>query len=121
MVKKENGLLTHITKLLEIFQVILWPFLLLWDLTINLVHPVNEVIGDWFCALGWFLLVLFMIIVLNSLYIAALMRYFFIIHQTRVNAYGKTRVKRILLVLSIAIPALQFILPAAAGSPSIHL
>jgi hypothetical protein len=78
---------------------------------------VNEVIGDWFCALVWLIWGCLGRIVLNSSFIAALMRYFFIIHETRVKAYGKKRAKRIFLVLSIAIPVFQFILQAAAGSP----
>ena len=48
MVKKEVGLLTDITKLFVISQMILHPILLFFDLTINLIYPVNEVIGDWF-------------------------------------------------------------------------
>ena len=117
MVKKEVGLLTEITKLFVISQMILYPILLFFDLTINLIYPVNEVIGDWFCTLGWFSWGLFMRIGLNNSFIAALMRYLFIIHETRVKAYGKRRVKRIFFVLSIAIPLFQFILQAADGSP----
>ena len=117
MTKKENGLLTEITKLFVISQMILHPILLFFDLTINLVYPVNEVIGNWFCSLGWLCWGIFMRIGLNHSFMAALMRYFFIVHENRVKAYGKRRAKRIFLILTIVIPLFQFILQAADGSP----
>ena len=110
MMKKENGLLTEITKLFVISQMILHPILLFFDLTINLVYPVNEVIGNWFCSLGWLCWGIFMRIGLNHSFMVALMRYFFIVHENRVKAYGKKRAKRIFLILAIAIPLFQFIL-----------
>jgi hypothetical protein len=116
-IKKEIGLLTEITKLFVISQMILHPIVLFFDLTINLIHPVNEVIGDWFCSVGWLTSGIGVRIVLNNSFMAALMRYFFIIHETRVKDYGKKRAKRIFLVLTFALPLFQFISQAAEGSP----
>ena len=116
-IKKEKSLLTQITKVFVLCQMILFPILVVTDLTINLVYPVNEVIGNWFCAVSWFLWGFGMGIVLNNSFIAALMRYFFIIHETKVKGFGKNRVQSIFLVLTIAIPIFQFILQVVDGSP----
>jgi hypothetical protein len=116
-IKKEKGLLTQITKVFLLYQMILHPAQILTDLTINLIYPVNEVIGDWFCALCWFLWGFGTGIVLNNSFMAALIRYFFIIHETKVKTFGKKRAQRIFLVLSIAIPLFQFILQVVDGSP----
>jgi hypothetical protein len=117
MIKKEKGVLTEMAKLCVLYQMILHPIQILMDLTINLVYPVNEVIGDWFCAFCWFLWGFGSGIVLNNSFMAALIRYCFIIHETKVKAFGKNRAKRIFLILSIAIPLFQFILQVVDGSP----
>ena len=113
--KKEKGLLTDTTKFLIVSQMILHPILVCFDLVINTIYPVNEIVGDWFCFLDWLLWGIFMRVWLSNSFIAALMRYLFIVHEEKVNTYGKEKVKRWFLYLSITIPIIQFSLRALNG------
>ena len=115
--KKETGLLTDITKLFILSQMILHPILLCFELVINTIYPVHAIVGGWFCFLDWLLWGIFMRIGLNNSFIAALMRYLYIVHEERVQAYGKDKVKRWFLLFSITIPVIQFTLQALDGSP----
>ena len=115
--KKEKGLLTDVTKLFIISQMILHPILHCLELVINLIYPVNEIIGDWFCFLDWLLWGVFMRIGVNNSFISALMRYLFIVHEEKVDTYGKEKVKRWFLYFSLTIPCIQFSLHALDLSP----
>ena len=115
--KKETSLLTDVTKLFIISQMILHPILLCLELVLNTIYPVNEIIGSWFCFLDWLLMGVFMRIGLNNSFITALMRYLFIVHEEKVDAYGKEKVKRWFLYFSITVPFIQFTLQALEGSP----
>ena len=115
--KKETGLLTDVTKLFIISQMILHPILHCLELILNTIYPVNEIIGGWFCFLDWTLMGVFMRIGVNHSFIDALMRYSFIVHEQKVKAYGKEKVKRWFLYFSITMPFIQFALQALEGSP----
>ena len=115
--KKEKSITNNVTKLFIISQMILHPILHILELIINTMYPVNEVIGNWFCFLDWLLWGVFMRIGLNNSFICALIRYFFIVHEEKVNHYGKTNVKRWFLYFSLAMPFIQFTLQALGSSP----
>ena len=115
--KKENGLLTDVTKVFIIGQMIFHPILLCLDFVVNTIHPVNEIIGNWFCFFTWLLWGVSMRIGVNNSFISALMRYLFIVHETKVNDYGKEKVKRWFLYFCLATPIIQFTLQALEGSP----
>ena len=104
LIKKENGLVNDVARLYIISLMIGGPFWLLFSGTIEFIHPANEVIGNWFCFVGSFICHLWLYIVLFHSFIVALMRYFFIVHQEKVEAYGKEKVKRIFFFLSFLVP-----------------
>ena len=52
--KKEPNIVTEMVKIFCWTQIIFQPILVFFDLSINLLHPVNEFIGHWYCSLGWF-------------------------------------------------------------------
>ena len=114
---KEKALLTDVTKFFIISQMILQPILTCLDLIINLIYPVNEVIGNWVCFLTWLLWGVFMRVGLNNSFVSALMRYFFIVHEKKVNEYGKEKIRRWFLYFSLVTPIIQFTLQAIEGSP----
>ena len=114
---KEKALLTDITKFFIISQMILQPILVCLDLIINLIYPVNEIIGNWLCFLTWLLWGVFMRVGLNNSFVSALMRYFFIVHEKKVNEYGKEKIRRWFLYFSLVTPIIQFTLQALDGSP----
>ena len=101
VVKREPSIDTHIMKIFCWTQITLHPILIFFDLTINLIHPINAVIGDWYCSFGWLLYSFSTKFVLNYSFFAALMRYFFVIHNDAVNTYGKEKFKRHFLHFSL--------------------
>ena len=115
--KKEKTLLTNLTKLFIIAQMIIHPIVHFFELVLNTIYPVHEIIGNWFCFLDWMLWGVFMRVGLNNSFIAALMRYLFIVHEEKVNEYGKEKVKRFFLYFSLITPFIQFTLQALGGSP----
>ena len=114
---KEKALLTDVTKFFIIAQMIFQPIMNVTDLITNLIYPVNEIIGNWYCFLTWLLWGVFMRVGLNNSFVSALMRYFFIVHEKRVNEYGKEKVRRWFLYFSLLTPIIQFTLQALQGSP----
>ena len=79
--KKNTGLLNDIVTVQSYTIIISFPSYLLFVTLTDFIHPLNEIIGQWFCSCGWFFLkVCFGIVTTNSL-IATLLRYLFIVHQ----------------------------------------
>ena len=115
--EKEKGLLKDVTKLFIIVQMILHPTFHCFEIIVNTVYPVNQVLGNWICFLVWLLWGVSGNIVLSNSFISALMRYLFIVQEQKVDTYGKERVKRWFLYSSIAIPIVQFAIHALQGSP----
>ena len=108
-IKKENGLVTEVAKLYLIALMIAGPYWLLYTTTIELIYPVNEIIGDWFCRGGAFIgYLLFFILAVHSFIVSSL-RYLFIVHEQRVTLYGKQKVQKLFFIFSILAPVLLMV------------
>ena len=114
--KEAKSILTDVTKLFVICQMIYHPILECILVTTNLIHPVDEIFGEWFCTLAWFSVNFFVRVALYNSFIVAVMRYIFIIHEARVAAYGKENIKRLFLYLTIGIPLLHMALKLPESS-----
>lgn len=101
MVKKNPSIDSTILMVFCWTQIIFQPTLVFFDLTVNLIHPINEIIGRWFCSFGWLFYSFSTKFVLNHSFFTAMMRYIFILHQDVVNKYGKEKFKRYFLCLSL--------------------
>ena len=106
LMKKENGITKEITQLNIYVQLFFWPFWILFADTTAFIYPMKDVLGEWYCYLGSFVFYFLGTIVISHSFISALIRYFFILHQDKVNLYGKQEVKRFFLLLSILLPLL---------------
>ena len=115
--KKEKCLLTDVTKVFVLSQMILHPILISFELPIITIHPINQIVGDWFCLIYWLLWGVLGRIALNNSFIAAAMRYMFIVHDQKVKIYEKENIKRWCLYITIAIPFIEFLLDASLNSP----
>ena len=96
---------------------ILWPFWFLFTTSTDFMHPLNEILGNWYCNLGWFMIYFcWNITSLNSL-IIAMMRYSFIVHSERF-AIGdnKRKAKRFFLIISVIIPLIMVVWSGLEGS-----
>ena len=106
LMKKENGITKEITQLNIYVQIFFWPFWIFFADTTAFIYPMKDLIGEWYCYLGSFVFYLLGNIIISHSFISALIRYFFILHQDKVNLYGKQEVKRFFLLLSILLPLL---------------
>ena len=104
LMQKEKGLVKEITQLLVCAEMILWPTWVLFAASTDFIHPLNEVVGQWFCETGSFLYYFLALIMASNSFMAAVLRYLFIVQQDRVRAYGKEKIKRIVFILHILLP-----------------
>ena len=103
LIKKENGLVKEVTMICTITSMIVWPFWVIFTSATDFVHPINEVVGKWFCTLSnLFMFYSFSIISFNSFIVAA-MRYLFIVHKEKVenldSAQKPGRITKLFLIL----------------------
>ena len=104
--KKENSMLKDISRVFVYAQLVYWPFVFFLICLTNFLHPLNQLIGQWFCTFADIFSKFLLMIVLFHSFLAALMRYTFIIHSTRVRVYGKENVKKIFFFMSIFLPSI---------------
>ena len=116
MTREETGILSEITLMFISIQMIFHPILIFFELSVNLVHPINEIIGPWICTVGWLFYNISTKIVLNYSFFAAIMRYVFVVHDDRVGRYGKEKVKRHFLYLYLTITIAQIVMKAVDGT-----
>ena len=117
--KKENGLLKDVTMLFVTWQMACHPILAFFDLINSLIYPAADVFGSWFCTLGWFVWGYGVRLALYNSFITAMMRYLFVIHEEKVAAYGKEKVKKIFWYISLLLPLFHILLKIADGSPTL--
>ena len=104
LMKREKGLVKNVTQLFVLTQMIFWPFWLVFASSTDFFHPMNELVGQWYCDIGSFLFWFLAYIIAFHSFITALMRYFFIIHQEKVEKYGKEKIRKIFFALSVCLP-----------------
>ena len=114
--KRENSILKNTSKMFVYAQMIFWPLCLFLITITNFIHPVKILIGQIFCTtIGLFIYFLLIVICSHS-FICVLMRYLFIVHTAKTKSYGKEKVKRLFLILYIAIPLFMTIWKANDGT-----
>ena len=109
-IKDENSLLKEITQIYCVSSIVMYPILLFITSGPDFVHPLNELIGKWFCPTIWGMQFFFFNLFTFHSFFAAVMRYFFIIHQEKVEKFGKWRMKRIFIALYVFLPTLMVVL-----------
>ena len=119
LMKREKGILSEVTILFMITQMVFHPILIFFELTVNLIHPVDEVMGPWVCYVAWLFYSFSTSIVLNYSFIAAIMRYIFVVHEDRVVQQGKEKVKRYFLYISVAVVIIVIIMRIIDGTSSL--
>ena len=101
MVKKNPSIDSKALIVFCWIQILFQPTLVFFDLTVNLIHPVDEIIGTWFCSFGSLFYSFSTKFVLTHSFFSALMRYIFIFHNDALQKYGIERFKKYFLYLSI--------------------
>ena len=109
-------MLKDISRVFVYTQLIYWPFVVFLICLTNFLHPLNKLIGQWFCTFAGIFSKFLQMVVLFHSFLAALMRYIIIIHSKTVRVYGKEKIKMIFFFLSIFLPTLITILRSAADS-----
>ena len=116
LMSKETCLVQDVVRVFAATQIAFLPTMLILNTSTDIFHPLNEIVGQWFCTMAWFLTHVFgTIIVFNSLVVAA-MRYCFIVHEDKVKLYEKKKVQNLFFWMSIGIPLFMIIWEATNGS-----
>ena len=121
LIKEETGLVHDVAKLYAYVNMFLWPFWFLFTTSTDFVHPLNQVIGQWYCRLGWILIYLSWTTTAFHSFIVSTMRYFCIVHQKSVEVFGKDRFKKLFFIISWTIPVLVVIWAGIEGSELDHM
>ena len=116
LMKKEKGITTDITQMLVFVQLFFWPFWIFFADSTAFIYPMKDVIGEWYCHAGSFLFYWLGNITIGHSFFTALLRYLFILHQDKVNLYGRQEIKRFFLILSVMLPFLVALWEALDGS-----
>ena len=109
MVKKENGLVKEVTQMYSLSSIIMYPFWLIVPTITDFIHPLNEVVGEWFCYLVQSLTFFHLNVITMQSFLIAIMRYWFIVHEENVKKHGKEKVKKFFAFLSIIVPLIMVI------------
>ena len=121
LIKEENGLVHDVARLYVYVNMFFWPFWFLFTTSTDLIHPLNQVIGQWYCTLGWFILYLSWTTTAFHSFIVSIMRYFCIVHQKRVELFGIERFKKLFFIFSFTIPVFVVIWAGIEGSEFSHI
>ena len=119
MVKNENGLVKEVTQIYSLTSIICCPISIIFTCATDFIHPLNEVIGQWFCTLAWIITFFFFSVITFQSFIVAMMRYCFIVHDEKVRKFGKEKTKRIFEFLTLFIPLMLVILEGIEN-PELH-
>ena len=106
MAKEEKSIVNEVTQFYCLISMISYPILLLYQTTADFMHPMKDIVGNWYCVIGRITFYIQLNVLLFHSFIAALMRYCFIIHEERAKAFGKKKLKNIFLWITIFIPCL---------------
>ena len=115
MVNEENGLVKEVTKLYTITMMVACPFWSLFNASVDFIHPMQEVVGKWYCTIGQAIMFFSCNIISFHSFFVASMRYLFIVHEEKVNIYGRDRTKRIFLLLYFSLALIVVLWGAAEG------
>jgi hypothetical protein len=104
--KRESSIVNNVLKLVSYVQMGYWPLFMLFETSTDFIHPLRDVIGTWYCVAGFFIITYGMTLIVFHSFVVGLMRYTFVVHDTRVANFGKDRAKRFFLGMSFIIPAI---------------
>ena len=116
MIEKEKGLVHDLSTLYLRFQMFYVPFWLIFTTCTDFIHPLNEVIGQWFCSIGWVIIYFCATLLAIHSFIVALIRYFFILYRKQMEAIGKEKVKRFFFILHLLVPLMMVLWTGIEGS-----
>ena len=116
MVNKETGLLSEVTKFFIWTQIVFLPSMVGFIISTDFMYPMNEIIGQWYCTLGWSTFLFGALVITSHSFVTALMRYFFIIYEKKAEKFGKEKAKKLGLYVLILIPMIVVITGAIEGS-----
>ena len=116
MLRKENSILRDITYVFVFANMTLCVLNVFLITSTNFVHPLNKIIGQWFCTMSRFFEYFLIDVMLLHSFCSALMRYLFLVHAPKVELYGKDKVQKAFLLSSILIPLLLALWKVNDGS-----
>ena len=104
MGKESSSIIDNVTKFYLWNQIVVYSTGLLFVTITDFIHPAGEIIGYRFCTFGWIIIAFGGYSTIFFSFIVALMRYFFVLHNAKVEEFGKEKMKKIFIFLFISIP-----------------
>ena len=104
--KKENSAIKQIAQIFTVSQMILWPITIFLISITNFIYPLHEIVSPWFCSIAVLMNMFFLLVTSSHSFLSSLMRYILIVHSEKVSVWGKEKVKKLFIFLSIFLPLL---------------
>ena len=124
MMKKDRSILNTITKLQAYTIMVSMPIKLIFVTLTDFIHPLNEILGKWICISFWFEENISTQIIASHSLMVVLLRYTFIVHNTKVIEFGKAKLEKLFWNVSIIVPVLTVLWVASDlqdAIPSNHI
>ena len=93
MMRKDKSILNDVTKLQAYTIMVSMPIKSIFVTLTDFIHPLNEMLGRWICISFWFEENIARQIIMSHSLMVALLRYTFIVHNTKVLEFGKAKLK----------------------------
>ena len=124
MMRKDKSILNDVTKLQAYAIMVSMPIKLIFVTLTDFIHPLNEMFGRWICISFWFEENIARQIITSHSLMVALLRYTFIVHNTKVLEFGKAKLEKLFWYASIIVPILTVLWVASDlqdAIPSNHI
>ena len=124
MMRKDKSILNDVTKLQAYAIMVSMPIKLIFVTLTDFIHPLNEMLGRWICISFWFEENIARQIITSHSLMVALLRYTFIVHNTKVLEFGKAKLEKLFWYASIIVPILTVLWVASDlqdAIPSNHI
>ena len=106
LLKQECCLVKSVLQAFMYIQMVFWPIDLAFNASVDFMYPMWQIVGSWYCELGFiWKLYGFTFVVFHSL-ITGLMRYVFVVHFKSVRNFGKEEMKTLFYWTSLLLPFL---------------
>ena len=102
--KHETCLVKEVLKVFLYVQMGYWPVKVVFETTTDLIYPLGEIIGEWYCHFGFLWLTYGMTLIVFHSFIVGLMRYMVVVHHDQMLQFGIERAKTLFYWMNIFVP-----------------
>ena len=102
--KHETCLVKEVMKVFLYVQMAYWPVKVVFETTTDLIYPLGDILGKWYCHFGFLWLTYGMTLIVFHSFIVGLMRYMVVVHHDQMLQFGIEKAKTLFYWMNILVP-----------------